>query len=93
MIFQNFKNYEINPNSFLVNPLPNHSEQKLFKFTSKQLFDLVVDIDLYHEFLPWCVASRVTSRKDNLIIGDLVIGFKIFREKFTSEISLTETKQ
>ncbi len=68
--------------------MPTHAEQKLLPYTPQQLFDLVADVDRYNEFLPWCVASRVNSRKDNVIHADLVIGFKMFREKFTSEVTL-----
>ena len=69
--------------------MPTHAEQKRLPFTQQQLFDLVADVDRYQDFLPWCVASRVNSRKDNVIHADLVIGFKMFREKFTSEVTLT----
>jgi len=68
--------------------VPTHAEKKLLPYTPQQLFDLVADVDRYQEFLPWCVASRVNSRDGNVIHADLVIGFKMFREKFTSEVTL-----
>ena len=73
--------------------MPTHAEQKLLPYTPLQLFELVADVDRYNEFLPWCVASRVNSRKDNVINADLVIGFKMFREKFTSEVTLTRPER
>jgi coenzyme Q-binding protein COQ10 len=73
--------------------VPTHAEQKLLPYTPLQLFELVADVDRYNEFLPWCVASRVNSRKDNVINADLVIGFKMFREKFTSEVTLTRPER
>jgi len=73
--------------------VPTHAEQKRLPFTQQQLFDLVADVDRYQEFLPWCVASRVNSRKNNVIHADLVIGFKMFREKFTSEVTLTQPER
>jgi coenzyme Q-binding protein COQ10 len=73
--------------------VPTHTEQRLLPYTQLQLFDLVADVDRYNEFLPWCVASRVNSRKDNVIHADLVIGFKIFREKFTSEVTLIQSER
>lgn len=54
----------------------------------EQLFDLVADVDRYAEFLPWCLAARVTKREGDVIHADLVIGFKMFREKFTSKVTL-----
>jgi coenzyme Q-binding protein COQ10 len=69
--------------------VPTHAEQKRLPFTQQQLFDLVADVDRYQEFLPWCVASRINSREGNVIHADLVIGFKMFREKFTSQVTLS----
>ncbi len=53
-----------------------------------QLFDLVADVERYPEFLPWCRASRVVCRDDGGIVADLVIGYKMFSEKFRSEVKL-----
>lgn len=50
-----------------------------------------MDIDRYEEFLPWCVASRVTERQDNVVFADLVVGFKMFRERFSSEVRFKES--
>ena len=52
------------------------------------MFDLVVDVANYPDFLPWCVASRVREKSDTHIVADLVIGFKMVRERFTSRVSL-----
>jgi coenzyme Q-binding protein COQ10 len=48
----------------------------------------VAGVERYPEFLPWCVASRVKSRDGNTLIADLVIGFKMIRERYTSRIVL-----
>lgn len=66
--------------------MPIHSETRVLPYTSRQLYDLVIDIERYPEFLPWCLAARVKSRQDDLIVADLIIGFKMFRERFTSRV-------
>jgi coenzyme Q-binding protein COQ10 len=53
-----------------------------------QLFDLVADVERYPEFLPWCVGARIRSREENEIVADLMIGFRMIREKFTSKVTL-----
>jgi len=58
-------------------------------YTPQQLYDLVSDVEKYPEFLPWCVAARVRERSDRLIIADLAIGFRVFRERFTSKVTLS----
>ena len=69
--------------------MPTHHETRFLPQTAEQLFDLVSDVDDYPNFLPWCVALRVTSRDDNEIRADMVVGFKMLREKFTSRVTLT----
>src|SRR3546814_13259112 len=64
--------------------MPTHAEQRVLPYRPDQVFDLVADIERYPEFLPWCVAARVRSRQENEVVADLVIGFKMIRERFTS---------
>ena len=66
--------------------MPKHSEQRVLPYTPEQLFDLVVDVQRYPEFLPWCLAARIRRREEDLLIADLVIGFKMVRERFTSRV-------
>ncbi|GAB6053335.1 type II toxin-antitoxin system RatA family toxin [Magnetospira thiophila] len=68
--------------------MPTHAEQKLLPFAPDQLFDLVADVARYPEFLPWCVGARIKRREDVVIWADLIIGFKMFRESFTSKVAL-----
>ena len=68
--------------------MPTHAEKRVLACSPRQLFDLVADIERYPDFLPWCVAARIRKREGNLVTADLVIGFKIFRERFTSRVRL-----
>jgi coenzyme Q-binding protein COQ10 len=68
--------------------MPTHAEQRVLPYRPDQLFDLVADIERYPEFLPWCVAARIRSRDENMVVADLVIGFKMIRERFTSRVRL-----
>ena len=69
--------------------MPTHAEQRILPYTPEQLFDLVADVARYPEFLPWCVASRIRSRDGDVFFADLVIGFKMVRERFTSKVTLS----
>lgn len=64
--------------------MPTHAEKRKLPFTPEQMFDLVADVEQYPQFLPWCVATRIKSRQSNGVIADMVIGYKMFRERFTS---------
>lgn len=68
--------------------MPTHAEQRLLPYTQEQLFALVADVEKYPEFLPWCVASRIRRREGEVFFADLVIGFKMIRERFTSKVAL-----
>jgi coenzyme Q-binding protein COQ10 len=68
--------------------MPTHAEQRVLPYTQEQLFDLVADIERYPEFLPWCQGARIRERQPYLVIADLIIGFKMFRERFTSRVEL-----
>lgn len=66
-----------------------HIEQKTLPYTPEQMFDLVADVDRYKEFAPWCVGSRINRREGaHVFYADLVIGYKLIRERFSSKVHL-----
>ena len=69
-----------------------HAEEKLLPHTPAQMFDLVADVARYPQFLPWTAAARIRSKKPceggEIMEADLVISFKLFREKFGSRVTL-----
>ncbi|MEO3431724.1 type II toxin-antitoxin system RatA family toxin [Inquilinus sp. CAU 1745] len=68
--------------------MPTHAEERILPYTPEQMFDLVADVERYPQFLPWCLASRIRKRTPDLIVADLVIGFRMVRERFTSQVNL-----
>jgi coenzyme Q-binding protein COQ10 len=68
--------------------MPTHAEHRVLPYTPEQMYALVADIERYPEFLPWCVAARLRERRADFVSADLVIGFKMFRERFTSNVKL-----
>ncbi|MEC9101597.1 MAG: type II toxin-antitoxin system RatA family toxin [Pseudomonadota bacterium] len=72
--------------------MTTHSEQKFVPFTPDQLFEMVSDVQSYPKFLPWCVGARIRSADDELIVADLMIGYKLLRERFTSRVTLDRAK-
>ena len=71
-----------------------HAEKRVLPYTPAQLFDLVADVEKYPAFLPWCLAVRVRHRGivvttvegEELLVADMAIGFKVFRESFTTRV-------
>ena len=72
------------PATIKANKVPTHAEKRVLPHTPQQLFDLVADMEHYSEFLPWCLAVRIKSREGNKLVAEVIIGFKMFRERFSS---------
>lgn len=72
--------------------MPTHSETKTLPYSAQQMYDLVADVGKYPEFLPWTAAARIKRDEDmgdhRVMDADLVISFKVFRERFTSRVVL-----
>ena len=70
--------------------MPVKKIKKKFNYSRKDLIELVLKIDDYKFFLPWCINSKILTIEKNKgdlkIIADLDIGFKSFREIYTSEV-------
>lgn len=76
--------------------MPSHQETRYLPYPPDKLYALVADIESYPSFLPWCIAARNRKREDRedgepgeIVWSDLVVGFKMFRERFTSKVTLT----
>ena len=72
--------------------MPHHHETRNLPYTARQMYDLVADVARYPEFLPWNTAARIRSRTPceggEVMEADLVISFKLFRERFGSRVTL-----
>ena len=73
--------------------MPTHAEQRVLPYTPEQIYALVADVERYPEFLPWCVGARIRERGPDLIVADLMIGFRMFRERFTSRVNLSPPRR
>ena len=79
--------------------MPQHSDSRILPYTADQMYALVADIERYPEFLPWNSAARIRARTpgsegSEVVEADLVISFKVFRERFGSRVALwPETKR
>ncbi|MDG6078198.1 type II toxin-antitoxin system RatA family toxin [Erythrobacter litoralis] len=67
--------------------MPGIREKRVLPYSAEQMFDLVADVDKYPEFLPWVVATRVRSNSEDVLVADMLVGFKAIREKFTSRVT------
>lgn len=72
--------------------MPRHSESRKLPFSAQQMYDLVADVANYPKFLPWTAAARIRTTRDveggSQMDADLVVSFKVFRERFTSRVTM-----
>ena len=70
--------------------MPQASVKRLIQIEKKKLIDLVLDIDKYPNFIPYCINSKVYERnvkgEDIYIIADLTIGKGIFKDTYKSDV-------
>jgi coenzyme Q-binding protein COQ10 len=68
----------------VVSPRPvAHSHKRLhLKYSVRQLFDLVADVERYPDFLPWVIAARIRRREDQVLWVDMTIGTRFLRKQF-----------
>ncbi len=72
--------------------MPQFIEDRIFPYSAKQMYDLVANVNEYPNFLPWCIGARLYNINDDDFYADLIIGFKVFRERFTSHVMLSDNK-
>lgn len=72
--------------------MPKFEDRQILKYPREMLYGIARDVAKYPEFLPWCSGARVFGEKPDAngsgqFDADLVIGFKMFRERFTSRVT------
>ena len=68
--------------------MPSASIKKEIPCSKEDLIKMVLDIEKYPEFVPWCINGKIHSKKDKgnriEITADLTIGKSFFNETYKS---------
>lgn len=72
--------------------MPRFQDHKILPYTPQQMYDLVIDIKKYPEFLPWCVSSQVRQKNEQEIVASLTIGYQLLHETFLSRVTFDSAK-
>ena len=72
------------------------SIKKIISCKKKQLVEMVLDIEKYPDFVPWCIEGKVYDKNESLDLitfnGDLKVGKSILNETFSSHVSYYKEK-
>ena len=66
--------------------MPKSRQRKIINYNANDLFNIVLDIESYPEFIPWCSNAEIISKKKNNLVADLIIRYKYFNETFRSYV-------
>ena len=76
--------------------MPKASVKRSIKCKKEQLIDLVLDIEKYPDFVPFCIGAKVHERKEKgdllLLIADLTIGKGPFKDTYKSDVKFNKKK-
>ena len=74
--------------------MPKASVKRLIECNKSQLIDLVLDIEKYPIFVPYCIDAKVYEKKVNNdfinIIADLTIGKGPFKDTYKSDVKFNK---
>ena len=74
--------------------MPKASVKRSIECNKDQLIDLVLDIEKYPDFVPFCIGAKIHERKEQgnllLIIADLTIGKGPFKDTYKSDVKFNK---
>ncbi|HWU54500.1 MAG TPA: type II toxin-antitoxin system RatA family toxin [Rhizomicrobium sp.] len=66
----------------------SHRETRLVPYPAELMYAVVSDVEKYPKFLPWVLALRVLSRRENGLTAEMAVGYGALRERYTSDVQL-----
>ncbi len=67
--------------------------EEIVDHNAQDLFEIVLDIESYPYFIPWCSAMKVHSKNNKEIYADMIVWYKYFMpQKFGSHIEFDKKK-
>ena len=67
--------------------MKSSQQEIIINHKAKALYDIVIDIEKYPEFIPWCSNLKIINKYDNKIIADMFVDYKFIpTQKFTSKV-------
>ena len=73
--------------------MKSSSREEVIDHNAKELFNIVLDIESYPYFIPWCSAMKVHSKNEKEMFADMVVWYKYFMpQKFGSHVIYDKKK-
>ncbi len=75
--------------------MPEFRDNRLLPFPPKILYDIVLDIDQYPDFLPWCTRSEIVERfpGEDKLYASVSAGYALYSETYLSKVTFQENQR
>ena len=73
--------------------MKNSQQELIINHEAKKLYNIVLDIEKYPEYIPWCQDVKIISKSKNMILAEMIVTYNYFLpQKFTSHVSYNSNK-
>lgn len=61
-------------------------KSKLMPYKAELIYNIIMDIEKYPEFLPWCKSAKIIDVEQDFLLAELFAEFKSFSESYVSKV-------
>ena len=73
--------------------MKSSKQEIIINHSAKDLYKIVLDIEKYSEYIPWCKETIIKSRSKNEMLADMIVCYKfLFQQTFTSHVMFDSNK-
>ena len=73
--------------------MKSSQREEIINHSAKKLFDIVIDIEAYPDYIPWCKKMVINKKNENEIFADMFVQYKfILSQKFGSHVVFNRNK-
>jgi coenzyme Q-binding protein COQ10 len=73
--------------------MPQIINQKLLSYNIDKLYNIIIDVERYPEFIPWFKKIKIISMTNSAMITDVTVEFMFIKDHYTSTAKLIEPHQ
>lgn len=72
--------------------MTEHRVEKTCPYDIKDVYSVIVDVESYPMFLPWCTDLKIVEKSANEMIADMIVSFKHLMQQYRSKVVYSPPK-
>ena len=73
--------------------MKSSKQEIIINHRAKDLYKIVLDIEKYSEYIPWCKKIKIKTRSKNEMLADMIVSYRYFLpQTFTSHVMFDSNK-